>query len=294
MKTIVVIDLANVAISSYYSKPLINYYGMNVNMIKGFFFRINSALNMFNPDYLVFAEDIPRSDTFRRKMFPPYKAKRKPSNKEITDQIIQIKNLIILLGFPMLKYEPYEADDVAGMIAKYGDDHNFETIIISSDKDLYQLVSDRTSIYSMRNGGEFIDREYMLEHYSLLPSQWTDLKILQGDNSDNIPGIRGIGPSTALSLLQKYESIENIYQHLKELPKQIQFRLAQGRKDIPLLRDLVTIVTDYDKVKITEDSFKRGDVFAADVMQTINDLDIRSLQKVMWFKLIPYMKKEET
>lgn len=291
-KTILAIDFVNVAFSSYYSKPLINSLGMNVNAIKGFFFKIKAAIDIFEPTYIVFAEDIPRSRTFRRKLFPPYKAQRKPTMPDVFAQFGYIRTLTSLLGFPVISQEPYEADDILGMLHAFGDENEFETIILSSDRDLYQLVSDRTSISSPRAEHEFVDREYILKNYGLLSTQWVDLKILQGDNSDNVPGVKGIGHTTALKLIQDYGSVENIYSHINEIRPSIRIKLERGKHDIPLMRELMTIVTDYTKIDLDENKLKRGDVYAADIMRIISDLELHSLEPLMWYELIPYTPKE--
>lgn len=134
-----------------------------------------------------------------------------------------------LLGYKFINNELYEADDVLGMISKYATDNNMDMIISSSDKDMYQLINSNVFIWSHRNK-EIIDDEWMRDKYQLTPSQWIELKMLQGDKSDNIPGIQGVGEVTALKLMQQYKSIEGIYHHIGSLKPSLREVLKNGEK----------------------------------------------------------------
>ena len=160
-----------------------------------------------------------------------------------------------------------------------------DTIIISSDRDLYQLINDNTFIMSPR-GNEVIDTAYLVEKYKLMPNQWIDLKILQGDNSDNIPGIPGIGEITALKLMQQYDSIAGIYSHMNEHRAVTQNLLKNGESSIDLMRQLVTIITDYNLINLTEDMFKRDTEYNKEIMDIIIDLEIHSLVNVFNYSLL--------
>ena len=120
-------------------------------------------------------------------------------------------------------------------------------VIISSDRDLYQLINPNVQIYSFLKH-EMINEEYLEEHYHLNPKQWIELKMIQGDPSDNIPGIKGIGKVTALKLIQQFGTIENIYQNLVSLSDSVRNKLIAGKETLPLMRELVTILTDYSKI----------------------------------------------
>lgn len=280
------IDFNNMMFGSYYAAPLINGHGMNVNAIKGFFFKLKSLKETFNPDIIVFANDISRIKTFRRKLYPAYKGQRKEHNDDIINQMKVASNIISLLGYKFINNELYEADDILGMISNYATEHDDNMIIASSDRDMYQLVNDNVFILSPRTN-EVIDREFMMNKYKLTPEQWIDLKILQGDRSDNIPGIPGIGEKTALTLMQTYGSIENIYTNMNALKFGIKDSLIQGRDKIDLTRTLVTILKDYSLIDLNEDALKRNEVFAMELLNTIADLQIYSLFNVMNYTLIP-------
>lgn len=284
-KLILAIDFNNVVFASYYGQKLFNSKGVNINAIKGFFFKLKMLKESFTPDYIVFASDLSRERTFRRKLYKGYKAQRKPTDEDVVFQMKYINQLVSLLGYPVLNNDLYEADDILGMISKYATDNNMDTIIISSDRDLYQLINDNTFILSPRNS-DVIDTAYLIEKYKLMPNQWIDLKILQGDNSDNIPGIPGIGEITALRLMQQYDSIDGIYSHMNEHKVGIQNLLEKGKDSIELTRKLVTIVTDYSIIDLSEKNFMRDTQYGKEIMEIITELEIPSLINVFNYALL--------
>lgn len=285
-KTVLAVDFNNVVFASYYGQHLINSKGINVNAVKGFFMKLKMLKETFDPDYIVFASDLSRAKTFRRKMYPEYKAQRKPQDPNILEQMKYIGRLNSLLGFRTINDELYEADDILGMISRFNEDCNMDTIIISSDRDLYQLVTDHTFIMSPRSS-DFVDKAYIKEHYNLTPEQWIDLKTLQGDTSDNIPGIRGIGNKTALKLMNEYGSIDNIYQHLDELKTGVREHLENGKEIIPITRELVTIVTDYTKIGFEEKLLWRRQPYADEIYELLSELEVFSLFDIMRYSLLP-------
>ena len=283
-KLILAIDFNNVAFASYYGQKLFNSKGMNVNAIKGFFFKLKLLKESFSPDYIVFASDLSRERTFRRKLYKKYKSQRKPTDEDMVNQMKHINRIIALLGYPVINNELYEADDILGMISKYAVENDMDTLIISSDRDLYQLINDNTFILSPKNS-DVIDTAYLIEKYKLLPNQWIDLKILQGDRSDNIPGIPGIGEITALRLMQQYHSIDKIYSNMNNHKPNIQKLLQDGESLIDLTRQLVTIITDYSLINLNEDKFKRDTQYEKEIIDIIIDLEINSLINVFNYSL---------
>jgi hypothetical protein ELI_0933 len=257
---------------------------MNVNAIKNFFFKLRGLKDSLNPDYIVFANDLSREKTFRRKLFKGYKAQRKPKDDDILEQMKYIQQITSLLGFPFINDEEYEADDVLGMISRLGIENDMDTVIVSSDRDLYQLLNDRVFIYSFKDTN-LLDCAWLDENYRLTPEQWIELKILQGDRSDNIPGVDGIGEVTALKLLQHYNSIDEIYKHLGYLKPKTKILLENGRNVLDLTRELVTIITDYHKLNLTIDSLNRNEVYTDEIFQTLDDLEV-NLDQVMRYSLL--------
>ena len=285
-KLMVLIDFNNVLFSSYYGQKLINSKGTNVNAVKGFFTKIKNYKDIFEPEYIVFARDISRSKTFRRKIYSGYKANRKPTDPDILTQMKLAQRMVHLLGFPMLWNDGYEADDILGMCAKYGDDHDMDTVIVSSDRDMYQLITSQTSVMPPK-GGDLVNIDSMMSEYQLTPDQWIELKMLQGDRSDNIPGIPGIGTKTALILMRRYGTINNIYSHLDEIKQSIRSALESHRKNLPLIRSLVTIERDYRKIHLTLDDLRRDTVFHDEIWDILMQEELYSLFDVMKYGLFP-------
>lgn len=287
------IDFNNMVFGSYYSEKLINSKEINVNAIKGFFFKLKMLKDYLNPDYIVFANDLSRDRTFRRKLYKPYKAQRKMIDEDISTQFKYTSQIAALLGYPFINNELYEADDVLGMISKYATDNNMDMIISSSDKDLYQLINEHVYIFSHRNK-ELIDNILFQEKYKITPSQWIELKMLQGDRSDNIPGIDGIGEVTALKLLQQYNTIENIYGHLGSLKPSLRELLKNGKDRLPLIRELVTIITDYTKIGFNGDMLNLNERFTDDLFNLLEELELYSLYDVMRYSLLLDKREEDT
>lgn len=283
-KLVLAIDFNNMVFTSYYGQKLFNSKNINVNAIRGFFNKLKMLKESFTPDYIVFASDLSRERTFRRKLFKGYKAQRKPSDQDVINQMKYISQIVALLGYPMLNNELYEADDILGMISKYCTDNGMDTLIVSSDRDLYQLINDNTFILSPRNS-DVVDTAYLVEKYKLMPNQWIDLKILQGDHSDNIPGIPGIGEITALKLMQQYGSIKGIYSHLNDHNNSVRNLLEKGESSIELTKQLVTIVTDYTVINLNEENFKKNEEYNKEVMDIILDLEIYSLINIFNYSL---------
>lgn len=283
-KLVLGIDFNNMLFGSYYGAPLINSKGINVNAIKGFFFKVKTLKEIFNPDYIICANDMSRERTFRRKLYKHYKAQRKPHDPDVMQQLKYAHQIASLIGYPFINNETYEADDILGMVSRFVNERGMDMVIASSDKDMYQLVNEQTFIFSPR-GRDLVDKPWMQATYKLTPEQWIELKMLQGDRSDNIPGIPGIGEVTALQLMQQFGSIEEIYGHLPQIKNSVRKLLEGGKDVLPLTRELVTIVTDYTKIGLTEDMLKPTERFENEVMNIIQELEIYSLFNVMQYSL---------
>lgn len=283
---VLLIDFNNVLYSHYYSAPLTNSKGEHVQAIKGFIMRLKSLREAFNPDYIVICHDVSRTKTFRREMYPLYKSNRKGTDEDVIFQMNATLSLLALMGYSIIGNERYEADDLLGMASRLAEELGMESIIVSADRDLYQLITYNTKIWSFKKGC-MIDIPYMFDHYGLKPSQWIDLKILQGDKSDNIPGIEGIGEKTALQLMRGFGSIKDIYNCIDKLSKTLQAKLRAGKEVIPVTRTLVTIVTDYKLVQMTEKTFYRGEIFRDELYRRIGELEIPSIVGPIKYGLLP-------
>jgi len=284
-KIVLLIDFNNLVFCSHYTSPQLNKFGEQVNTIKNFFYKLRGFKETFNPDYIIFASDLSRTKTFRRKLYPEYKAQRKPIDETISKQMTIIENLLSLSGFPIYNDLEYEADDIIGMISKYCEENNYKVIIISSDRDLYQLLSDKVFIMSPKNN-ILIDKNWLYDNYRLTPDQWIDLKILQGDKSDNIPGVYGIGEVTALHLLKAFNNIDNIYKNLNKIVDKVRNLLVDGKENIELTRKLVTILRDYNIIKFDENKLTKLEIFKENIYQVLMEHDITSLSNIFDYCLL--------
>lgn len=284
-KIVLGIDFNNMLIGSFYGEKLYNSKKINVNAIKGFFFRLKMLKDTFDPDYIIFANDLSRELTFRRKLYKPYKAQRKPLDPEIPIQMEYASRMVSLLGYKFINNPEYEADDVLGMLSKLVNDNNMYMVIASSDRDLYQLVNSDTFIYSPKNK-ELVDRAYMYNKYQLTPEQWIEYKMLLGDNGDNIPGIPGIGEVSALKFLHEFGTIEEIYEHLGSFKPAIKESLINSKDMLPLTRELITIITDYTKIGLNIDCLNRSEIYTNELFSLIDELEIFSLYNIMNYSLL--------
>lgn len=222
--------------------------GELVNAVYGFASILLNILNTEKPDFIAVAFDM-KKKTFRDELYNDYKATRIKAPQELYDQIPRIKELVESFKIPIFEKEGYEADDVLGTLAKQAERKNLSTYIVTGDMDACQLVTDKTKILSLAakfSAPIIYDIQKVMGRYGLKPNQIADMKGLQGDASDNIKGVRGIGPKTAKILLQKYGTIENIYDHLDEIKGNAHDKLKQDRENAILSKKLATIVTDVD------------------------------------------------
>lgn len=284
-KIVLGIDFNNMLIGSFYGEKLYNSKKINVNAIKGFFFRLKMLKDTFDPDYIIFANDLSRELTFRRKLYKPYKAQRKPLDPEIPVQMEYASRMVSLLGYKFINNPEYEADDVLGMLSKLVNDNNMYMVIASSDRDLYQLVNSDTFIYSPKNK-ELVDKAYMYNKYQLTPEQWIEYKMLLGDAGDNIPGIPGIGEVSALKFLHEFGTIEEIYKHLGSFKPAIRESLINSKDMLPLTRELITIITDYTRIGLNIDCLNRSEIYTNELFSLIDELEIFSLYNIMNYSLL--------
>jgi DNA polymerase-1 len=220
--------------------------GEPTNAVYGFTSMLMAVLRDEQPDYIAVTFDVGR--TFRHDEYPPYKAHREEMPEELATQLQRINQVVEAFNIPVFTAEGYEADDVLGTLARQAAQQGVGTLIVTGDTDTFQLIDDHTQVLTSRrrySDTVIYDEVGIQERYGLEPQQIIDYKGLVGDSSDNIPGVRGVGQKTATRLLQKYGSIEAIYEHLDEV-KSSRFRkaLEEGRDDAFLSKHLATIVTD--------------------------------------------------
>lgn len=222
--------------------------GELVNAVYGFASILLNLLNNERPDYISVAFDL-KGKTFRHEQYEDYKATRVKAPDELYEQIPRIKELVAAFKIPIFEMEGFEADDVLGTLAKQAEKEGVLTYIVTGDMDTLQLVTENTKVYSYT--GKFsspiiYDIHKVLGKYGLKPVQIADMKGLQGDSSDNIKGVTGIGPKTAKKLLQEYGNLDNIYKNLERIEGSVGERLKTDKNKAFLSRELATIKTDMD------------------------------------------------
>jgi DNA polymerase-1 len=248
-KKLFLIDGSAIAYRSYFAfinNPLINSKGQNTSAVFGFLRFLYMIYDNEQPDYLAVVFD-PRGKTVRHSLFADYKATRQKMPDDMRDQIPQIHETLAAMNVPMIEIEGYEADDVIGTLAKRAQADGFDTFLVSGDKDFMQLVDQNIKMYNPKRAGEAVevlDVAGVEEKVGLPPAQIVDYLALMGDTSDNVPGVRGVGEKTAVSLIQEYGDVESVLANAEKVSrKNVRENLQAYREDALLSKKLVTIDT---------------------------------------------------
>jgi len=248
MDKIILLDGNSLSYRAFYAMPALqNKSGLYTNSVYGFTLMLERMLEDIKPKYALVAFDKGKQ-TFRHKTYQDYKGTRDKTPSELVEQFGYVRELLDSYGIKYEEHFDYEADDIIGSYAKLAEKAGLEVIIISGDKDLTQLASDNITIYYTRRGVTEVDHytpEFINEKYGLSPEQIIDMKGLMGDKSDNIPGIAGIGEKTAIKLLAEYKTVENVLDNIDNISgKKLKERLAEGKEDALLSKELATIFTE--------------------------------------------------
>lgn len=248
--------------------------GMPSGAVFGFTNILTSLLEREDPEMLAVVFDR-HEPTFRHEMYPEYKANRDEFPEELVPQLEKIKELLDLLSIPLTELAGYEADDLIGTLSREAEQKGHEVICVTSDKDFYQLVTEKTNLYKPSGkGGEFdvVDIEGVAKKFGVQPKQVIDVLALIGDSSDNIPGVKGIGEKTAIPLIQEYGNLENLYENLEKIEKKaVRSKLDKDRDIAFLSKELVTIKLDVphefdlENCKRKDPNFASLDKFFADI-----------------------------
>ncbi len=251
--TFVLIDANALIHRGYHAIPhLTTSDGTPTNAAYGFSMMLLNAINELKPTYIAAAYDLPKP-TFRHKEFAEYKAHRKKPDDELIQQFPITKEILRNLNIPIYEQEGLEADDIIGIISRQTKPNKTPVIIVTGDKDAFQLIDDATKVFTLRKGIKdtiLYNTKTFKQRFGFSPPQLIDYKALRGDPSDNIPGVKGIGDKTATTLIQKYENIENLYKFLEENPDTNDFKPSVKKnlteyKDMAFLsKKLATIITD--------------------------------------------------
>mgnify|MGYP000850144734 FL=1 len=267
----------------YGIRMLSNKKGQMTNGIYGFLTTMQKLLNETNPDAVAVAFDLP-APTFRHKMYDGYKANRKKMPEELASQVPILKELLSALGYNPIMCEGYEADDILGTFAKYCEEKNYECVLATGDRDSLQLISPNVTvrIASTKFGkpeSTLYDEEKVKEVYNVSPIELIDVKALQGDSSDNIPGVKGIGEKTARDLVSKFGSLDNIYSNLEnstEIKESVKNKLLNGKKEAYMSYELGKINRSAP-IKITDEEYVRKPVNTHRAKEIMIDLEFFSL-----------------
>ncbi|MDD5172562.1 MAG: 5'-3' exonuclease H3TH domain-containing protein [Patescibacteria group bacterium] len=255
MAKLILIDAQAVLHRAWHALPkLTDSHGQVINAVYGFSSLLLKLINEQNPDYLVVAFDT-KAPTFRHQEYKEYKAGREKQPAEFYDQIPLSKKIVEAFGLPIFIKEGFEADDLIGAVIQSQKKKNpkIESLIVSGDLDLCQLVGPRTSVYYLRQGLSQIkiyDLKAVRERFELEPEQLIDFKALRGDPSDNIKGMTGIGPKIALKLIKNFKTLDNLYEYLEncfnkgrkcEIKQSLAEKLWQNKEQVLRDKRLVTI-----------------------------------------------------
>ena len=248
MSTLLMIDGNSMANRAFYGVPhLTNAKGVPTNAVYGFLNTLQAAIERFKPDALFVAFDISKK-VFRHERYADYKGTRTGMPEDLLVQMPLIKEALSYMNIETFGLEGYEADDIIGTMSAHQTALGGESIILSGDRDLFQLVGEHVTVCFPQSKGqemEIVTPEYLAEHYALTPELVIEMKGLMGDKSDNIPGVAGVGEKTAKKLLADYGTVENLYAHLDDLKgKKLYDKLLAGKEDALLSKELATIKRD--------------------------------------------------
>ena len=249
MKKIVLIDGNNLMFRSYYAtaysgKIMKNSKDFPTNALYGFVSMINKIVEEEKPEYMAVAFDVGKN--FRKQEFSFYKEGRQQTPEELKMQMPVARTILDAMGIKYLELEPYEADDIIGSLVKKASlDADFDATIVSSDKDLLQLINFETDIKLLKQTGYIrYDEDSFKKDYGIEPIRIIDLKALMGDSSDNIPGVKGIGEKTALKLLQEYGSLEGVYENIDNIKGSVHDKLVTDKENAFMSKKIATIFLD--------------------------------------------------
>lgn len=276
MEKLLLIDGNSLINRAFYAMPILSTAdGTPTNAVYGFMNMYFKLIAEEKPTFVAVAFDL-KAPTFRHKMFSGYKATRKPMPEELRPQIPLLKKVLNQMGVATLEKEGVEADDIIGTLAKQTD---FETIIVTGDRDSFQLVDNSTTVFFTKRGitdVQTLNAQNFLEQTGITPSQVIELKALMGDASDNIPGVAGVGEKTAKTLLTDYGTLDGVYQNIDKIKGKLQEKLIAEKDSAYLSRELATINTDCG-IQYTLDGLRYPFPLSLEVKRLFIDLQFKSL-----------------
>ena len=288
MKKILLVDSFGLIFRSYYAlikQPLSTKKGFPTSAVMGFWRMYFRALKEIQPDLTAAVFDSP--DNFRKEIYPEYKANRQEAPDDLKIQIQAIVDMVKETGFPSAMLERTEADDVIGYLADYFSEKDYEVYILSSDKDLSQLVKGKVRLVSPEKGVQelkLLDRDGVYEKFEVYPEQIADYLSLVGDASDNIPGAKGIGPKTAVKLLKDYQNIQKIYEQIDGIsPESVKKKLIESRELVFLSFRLTQLKKDLSLTFSSDKDYQISFESAQKLYEKLKEFEVFSLLKDPFF-----------
>ncbi len=280
-KRFVVIDGKSVFYRGYYAMPnLATKDGTPTGGVFGFATMALEVIRRLKPDYVAVAWDKPKTNIRKRlKMYPEYKAGRKPAPPDFYEQIPLLHELLDAFGWPLYELDDYEADDIMGTLAVQARKEGFETLLITSDLDMLQLVNGDVHVYALKTGLsniELYSTKTFEAKYGIQVGQFLDLKAIKGDSSDNIPGVPGIGEKGAIELLKQYKTLDGVYENIDLIKDSTKKKLEAGRELAYVSKELARIWTDAP-LKLDIEAIDGSKVQPKKVLQLLEQLEFRSL-----------------
>ncbi len=281
-RRLVIIDGKSVFYRGYYAMPnLSTKDGTPTGGVYGFAVLALQVIKQLKPDYVAVAWDKPKTNIRRRlEMYPEYKAGRKPPPPDFYEQIPVLHELLQALGWPLYELDDYEADDIMGTMAREATAEGIETLLVTSDLDLLQVIDEHVHVFALKHGLsniELYSPKSFEAKYGLKVAQFLDLKALKGDSSDNIPGVPGIGEKTAVQLLQEYKTLDGVYENVELTKKSLHDKLVAGKDSAYLSKKLAAIWTDAPVVLDLDAVDMNSNIQPEKLLELLQKLEFRTL-----------------
>lgn len=282
MSKLMLIDGHSIVNRAFYGVPeLTNESGLHVNAIYGFLNILFKLMDDEKPDYLCVAFDM-SAPTFRHERYAEYKGTRKPMPEELKEQVPVLKDVLTAMDITIVTHEGWEADDILGSLARKAESEDMEVSLVSGDRDLLQIASDKVKIVLPKTKGgktevEMYHTKDVIDKYQVPPAGIIELKALMGDSSDNIPGVPKVGEKTATALLVEYGSVDNVYANLDKITKKgLHDTLEANRDKAMLSRWLATIKTDCD-TGVTWDDIRVNNLYTVKAYELLKTLGLKRI-----------------
>ncbi|MFK8026988.1 MAG: 5'-3' exonuclease H3TH domain-containing protein [Gammaproteobacteria bacterium] len=290
--TAYLIDSSIYIFRAWFTLPdsLTNDNGEPVNAVYGFIDFVAGLLDETKPTHLSFAFDQSLTSSFRNTIYPPYKANRDPAPDELKRQFEYCRRFVEAIGYPLLSSDRYEADDLLGTAASHARANGHDVVILSADKDLAQLIEENDVLWDYARDRRFTPKK-IKEHFGVRPDQIADQLAIAGDKVDNIPGVPGVGMTTAARLLTKFESIDNLLENIPAISdmkirgaKRIQGLIEEHQEMILLCKKLTEIKCDAETLHGSYE-FERGQCDYAELDELFNEIGFGNIRREKWKRL---------